>query len=148
MSALSAGHAVEISSVVVDTNVLVSAFWSHNRRAPSQILGLLLERRLKAVYCWEILQEYETVLLRPEFKFHPAQVRSLLNFIETEGISVVPAFVDIPFTDEADRKFYAAAKAACSVLVTGNKRHFPDDECVLSPAEFIDLYTVSALNNG
>ncbi|MDO4953141.1 MAG: putative toxin-antitoxin system toxin component, PIN family [Synergistaceae bacterium] len=138
---------MEINSVVVDTNVLVSAFWSHNKRAPSQILGLLLERRLKAVYCWEILQEYETVLLRPEFKFKPAQVHSLLNFIETEGISVIPAFVETPFTDEADRKFYAVAKAACSILITGNKRHFPDDGPVLSPAEFIDLYADAALNN-
>jgi hypothetical protein len=35
--------------------------------------------------------------------------------------------------------FYNLAKAAGAILVTGNMRHFPDDEQVMAPANFLRL---------
>ena len=41
--------------------------------------------------------------------------------------------------DESDRKFYDAAKFCNAYLLTGNKKHYPKDPLVLSPAEFLVL---------
>jgi hypothetical protein len=38
--------------------------------------------------------------------------------------------------DESDRKFYDAAKACHAILITGNQKHFPKENFIVSPAEF------------
>ena len=44
------------------------------------------------------------------------------------------------FVDEADKKFYENAKSSGAILITGNKKHFPNDSKIVSPREFLDLY--------
>ena len=44
--------------------------------------------------------------------------------------------VDIKFADESDKKFYEVAKTINCKLITGNKKHFPDEKGILSPGEF------------
>jgi hypothetical protein len=41
--------------------------------------------------------------------------------------------------DESDRKFFDAAKTCGAVLITGNKKHYPPEPFILSPAEFLSL---------
>jgi hypothetical protein len=43
--------------------------------------------------------------------------------------------VNLP--DEADRKLYDVAEAAGAILVTGNKKHYPDEPFTKDPAEFM-----------
>ena len=40
--------------------------------------------------------------------------------------------------DESDRVFYDVAKAAEAFLITGNKKHYPDEPFVITPRDFID----------
>ena len=47
--------------VVIDTNVLVSAFWSRDG-VPAQIMALLLNQKIVPCYDERIMQEYEEVL--------------------------------------------------------------------------------------
>lgn len=123
--------------VVIDTNILVSALWSRNG-APARAVGLVLSGQLTPCYDHRIMLEYRQVLQRPKFRFQPSEINALLAWIKQSGRSVVPAPVDIPFVDEADRKFYEVAKYCGAVLITGNLKHFPNDDAVMSVSNFLE----------
>lgn len=123
--------------VVVDTNILVSALWSRNG-APARAVGLVLSGQLTPCYDHRIMLEYRQVLQRPKFRFQPSEINALLAWIKQSGRSVVPAPVDVPFVDEADRKFYEVAKYCGAVLITGNLKHFPNDDAVMSVSDFLE----------
>ncbi|MCL1917252.1 MAG: putative toxin-antitoxin system toxin component, PIN family [Peptococcaceae bacterium] len=124
--------------VVIDTHVLVSALWSKNGN-PKKVLDLLLNRKIKPCFDSRVLVEYQTVLLRPHFKFSSAEVLALMSIIETSGVSVVPMPIDMSFIDEDDKKFYEVAKHCCAKLITGNLKHFPDDAEILTPMDFLKM---------
>jgi len=65
-------------------------------------------------------------------------VLDLLSEVAKNGIIIDAPKSSIPFIDEDDRKNYDTAKASGSILVTGNKKHYPDEQIVLSPAEFLE----------
>lgn len=123
--------------VVVDTNILVSALWSRNG-APARAISLVLSGQLTPCYDYRIMLEYRQVLQRPKFRFRPNEINALLDWFKQSGRSVVPAPVDIPFVDEADRKFYEVTKYCGAVLITGNLKHFPNDDAVMSVSDFLE----------
>ena len=123
--------------VVIDTNILVSALWAKNG-APARVVGLVLSGQLTPCYDHRIMLEYRQVLQRPKFQFRPAEINALLDWFKQTGRSVVPAPVEVPFVDEADRKFYEVAKYCGAVLITGNLRHFPNDNAVISVSDFLE----------
>lgn len=123
--------------VVIDTNIMVSALWSKNG-APARVVGLILSGHLIPCYDYRIMLEYRQVLQRPKFQFRPAEINALLDWFKQVGRSVVPTPVDAPFVDEADRKFYEVAKYCGAVLITGNLKHFPNDDMVMSVSSFLE----------
>lgn len=123
--------------VVIDTNILVSALWSRNG-APARAVGLVLSGHLIPCYDHRIMLEYRQVLQRPKFRFRPSEINALLDWFKQTGRSVIPAPVDISFVDEADRKFYEVAKYCGAVLITGNLKHFPNDDAVMSVSDFLE----------
>ena len=123
--------------VVIDTNILVSALWSRSG-APARAVGLVLSGHLIPCYDHRIMLEYRQVLQRPKFRFRPSEINALLDWFKQTGRSVIPAPVDISFVDEADRKFYEVAKYCGAVLITGNLKHFPNDDAVLSVSDFVE----------
>ena len=123
--------------VVIDTNILVSALWSRDG-VPARVVGLVLSGQLIPCYDHRIMLEYRQVLQRPKFRFRPAEVNALLDWIRLAGRSVVPAPVEAPFVDEADRKFYEVAKYCGAVLITGNLKHYPSDDTVMSVSDFLE----------
>lgn len=123
-------------NVVIDTNVLVSALWSKNGTC-ANILYRVLNYDLIIVYDKRILHEYKIVLERQKFGFEKDEVESIINFIKNEGLCIVAKPLDIRFVDEADKKFYEAAKTLNCKIITGNKKHFPDDKNILLPSEFV-----------
>jgi putative PIN family toxin of toxin-antitoxin system len=126
---------------VLDTNVLVSAFWSP-KGEPARILALVQNRLVTLCYDYGIIAEYRDVLLRPKFGFSEWEVIAVLAQIENEGISVVPCpLPDISFTDEDDRKFYEVARHCRAKLITGNGKHFPKDDTVLTVKEFLTSFS-------
>ena len=123
--------------VVIDTNVLVSALWSKNG-APARVISMVLSGDIVPCYDYRILCEYREVLQRPKFGFSRGEINSLLGWFESSGVSVLADALEVPFVDEADRKFYEVAKFCGAVLVTGNLKHFPEDPLVMSVAEFLE----------
>ncbi len=125
--------------VVIDTNVLVSAFWSKDG-SPAVIMSLVLGGELIPCYDYRILEEYKKVLMRAKFEFPKSQVDSLINWIEIYGKSVVVSPLNIKFNDEDDKKFYEVAKYCNAKLITGNLKHFPKGNNVMSVGEFLEKY--------
>lgn len=126
--------------VVIDTNILVSALWSRNG-IPAQFLSMVLRGRITPCYDYRILEEYREVLSRDKFEFSEGEVAALLDFIRHAGYSVVADLLPIPFLHEDDKKFFEVAVACDAKLITGNIRHYPEDERVMTVKEFLDKWT-------
>lgn len=122
--------------VVIDTNILVSAFYSTDG-TPARLLSLVISGQLTLCFDSRILVEYRDVLLRPRFGFEHSDVESLLVFFEQIGFSVVAPPIQQEFIDEDDKKFYEVAVFCDAKLVTGNLKHFPKEKFILSPTEFM-----------
>ncbi len=129
-------------NIVLDTNVLVSALWSPNKK-PSIIVLKTISRRFTACYNSLMLDEYNNVLYRPKFGFDKDTVSELIDSLTKNGQYVVPEpLPDINFTDESDKKFYEVALSCKGTLVTGNIRHYPADPCVMTVADFYDRFCI------
>jgi putative PIN family toxin of toxin-antitoxin system len=126
--------------VVIDTNVLVSTLLTPYGTAAKSV-GFVASGTLIPCYNAQILNEYHTVLFRAKFHYEKLLVSQLLALIQDLGVSVTakPSTIDLP--DESDRKFYDVAKTVSAYLVTGNTRHFPKEDRVLTPAELVRLFT-------
>jgi len=128
-------------SVVIDTNVLVSAYITNNLQSPPmRVLNHLLKRDIVIQYSEDIIDEYMRVLSRPHFHIDSIKVANLISFIQTSGVNLYKTPYDKSFVDEDDRKFYEVflSKDDC-YLVTGNMKHFPLNDRVVTPSSFISL---------
>jgi len=123
-------------SVVIDTNVIVSAIISPTS-SPGQIMELTMGGKLRFYYSVNIMDEYEDVLFRPKFNFNPRTVSQLLDFIVDYGHFVNPTPSAIILPDESDRIFYDAAKTTNSYLITGNIKHYPIEPHIVKPTDFL-----------
>lgn len=124
--------------VVLDTNVIVSAFLSPAGK-PAAILRMALLHDFDICINTAILTEYEQVLCRPKFaeKISPTTIQRFIDIVYLLGVKIdcAPSLIDLP--DEDDKKFYDTAKVAGAILVTGNKKHYPDETFIKDPAEFL-----------
>jgi putative PIN family toxin of toxin-antitoxin system len=124
--------------LVLDTYIVVSAL-INPRGKPSQILKLVLGRGAELCYNSVILNEYETVMLRPKFsnKIDSGIIRCFIDLIRSIGFPFDPIQSNIKLPDESDRIFYDTAMGTGSVLVSGNLRHYPKKPFIMSPADFL-----------
>jgi uncharacterized protein len=123
--------------IVVDTNILVSAF-INPLGAPAKFIWTLYTGENKICYNIDILNEYQQVLFRPKFKFDKDKMTVLLSSITKDGLMAIPAPMDIEFIDDSDRKFYEVAKHCNVKLLTGNLKHYPKDPDVISLKQFFE----------
>jgi putative PIN family toxin of toxin-antitoxin system len=124
--------------VVLDTNILVSALLTPSGN-PARVYRMFLSGVLTLVYSKEILAEYQDVLYRPRLCIAAADADLIFDAIRQSGELVVPVPGTEYMADEDDRIFYDAAKSTGAKLITGNKRHYPPEPFVLTPAEFLEL---------
>jgi uncharacterized protein len=130
-------------TVVLDTNVLVSALINPTG-LPATVMALLLNGKLAVCYDNRILSEYREVLLRQKFHFKKSLIFQLLDYIRQEGEFIAAEPLRIASISEDDRMFYEVAKTGkAEYLVTGNKKHFPNEDIVRTPKEFVDIYLSS-----
>jgi putative PIN family toxin of toxin-antitoxin system len=127
-------------NVVIDTNVIISSALTPDGK-PDKVINAVIDRQdICWIYSLDIFDEYADVLSRPKHKFSPEKQGFYLNTLKRLGdlISVSPSAVPLP--DEDDRKFYDAAKASGALLITGNRRHYPDEDYILTPDDFAEKY--------
>jgi uncharacterized protein len=124
---------------VIDTNIIVSAMITHNSDAATvKVLESLFTHRFTPLYNDEIISEYEEVLHRTKFMLAEEPIRTVIDYVKTNGIvsSRFPYEGEMP--DEDDRMLYEVALSEESaLLVTGNQKHFPHTPKVVTAAEFL-----------
>ena len=126
--------------VVVDTNIIVSALINTNG-LPAKILSLVLNEKVKLLYDNRIIFEYSEVLSRKEFGFNTEIINDMLDFFKHYGDFVNADHINVKFHDQTDKKFYEVFKTGkAQYLVTGNKKHYPEDAAIISPKDFIKFY--------
>ncbi len=117
---------------VIDTNVFVSALLTKTRDAATvQVFNAIADGRITPLYHKDILKEYEEVLSRPKFKFSYSVVKTVLDSIVECGVEVFPKPTGEILVDLDDLVFY--------YLVTGNKKHYPVRDFIVTPAEMMDI---------
>ena len=132
--------------IVLDTNVLVSGLLNPDG-SPAVVLSLLLNGKIKLLYDNRILSEYTEVLNRKKFGFKGEWINPIIDFIQQEGEFVSANPVSGFFKDTDDKKFYEVAKTAeAKYIITGNISHFPKEEMIKTPKEFIEIF-VTDWNN-
>lgn len=128
---------------VIDTNVLVSAMLSKNNdSATVQVVGKVLSGEITPVFSLEILKEYREVLSRKKFNFSNETVDYFLSAIEHFGILVSPSSTGEILPDMKDLPFYEVVmdkKDDGAYLVTGNLKHFPEKEFIVTARELLDI---------
>ena len=123
--------------VVVDTNVIVSAFISPNGK-PAKILHMVKNSQLQICYNAKIWTEYTEVLTRPHFEFVNEERQEFFEHLERLGLFCQPLASTFPMPDETDRPFYDVAKHCNATLITGNAKHYPSEPFIYSPTEFLE----------
>ncbi|MEO5360906.1 MAG: putative toxin-antitoxin system toxin component, PIN family [Nitrospirota bacterium] len=133
--------------VVIDTNVLVSAFIK-KPSLPDLIITLIQKRQLQLCLTSEIIAEYEGVLERGKFKQlrnkYDTEIKTLFSSFQRDALWVKPVKpVGIIKHDPADNKFLECALSAqADYVITGNIRHFPfgqfEKTLIVTPQEFIN----------
>ncbi|MGZ3697066.1 MAG: putative toxin-antitoxin system toxin component, PIN family [Bdellovibrionota bacterium] len=113
-------------SVVIDTNVLVSAALKAGSK-PARILVHALRGDISPIICPAIVQEYREVFARPKFRrwsFPPLWFDEFLRHaIHVPLDPSLSSYAELPDRDDAVFLALAAQQGAC--LITGNLADFP-----------------------
>jgi len=126
---------------VLDTNIILSAILSHEGY-PVKIFDAVVNKKLKIYLTKEIIKEYKEVFSREYFKIHREKIGKTINIIRKLGEMIIPEISSFPMKDESDRTFYDAAIKAEAWLITGNIKHFPKKEFIISPAGFCRKFKI------
>ena len=129
---------------VIDTNVIVASLKTRRHdSATARVMDAVYSGQVIPLVNSEILAEYRDVLNRPHLKLDSAKCEYINALIADLAEQFAPVPTDATMPDEDDRVFFEMALAGQEIaetrLVTGNMKHFPPDDIVVSPAEFCDM---------
>lgn len=127
---------------VIDTNVLVSSFIKE-KSLPWWIIHFVKEKVIIPLLHQDIVDEYKEVLSRNKFGLDETAIQTIIDSFITNGVFLEKTDSSETFTDSDDVVFYeivlTGRKTSDAYLVTGNKRHFPIIDFVVSPSEMIEI---------
>ena len=132
---------------VVDTNVIVSSFISKSPESPTKkIVQMILDGSIIPLYDEDVISEYNVVLKRSKFHLEEEKIDAILTHIKNSGIQISRTTFAESMPDESDRVFFEITLSVeDSFLVTGNLKHYPRKPQVVTPAEFIKLFSTTKL---
>jgi putative PIN family toxin of toxin-antitoxin system len=133
-----------MTNIVIDTNILVSAALSPNGK-PAQIATLISKTSdAQVFYSAAIMDEYRRVLSYGRLNIAAETRNGILRPIELFGVLIEPHISTVPMPDETDRIFYDAAKGSGAILITGNTKHYPVEDLIMTPSRFLELYSAES----
>ena len=135
--------------IVLDTNILISAFVS-NKGASAQILARCQAGELELLISPDSIAELRRVLtypgLRKRFRYSDEQIEAFVAFLEQEAFLLTPTASVRAVPDDADDdKFVALALAGqAQYLVSGDEHLLRVGQyqgvTILKPAAFLHLW--------
>lgn len=134
---------------VIDTNVIVSSMLKHDS-IPGEILDLVISKTIVPLLNKEIIDEYEEVLKRNKFGFTYTEVDNLIASIKANSIFLEREQTLEEFVDEDDIVFYEIVMSARhtmdAFLITGNIKHYPIRNYIVTPKQMIDIINSKPIN--
>ena len=128
---------------VIDTNVIIAALLSKKSdTATVKIIKAIADGRIVPLVHETILAEYEDVLHREKFHLHENTVQTVLQAIRYYGKMTQAKPTAEVFVDTDDLIFYEVAiaqKEHNAYLVTGNQRHYPSSDFIVTPAQMMEI---------
>jgi putative PIN family toxin of toxin-antitoxin system len=128
--------------LIVDTNVLVSAALKPDGLQRTVFL-IAITRPARLYVSRPILDEYSSVLARPELRVRKGGRLQLLQLVKNRSFLVFPRRRLQVTSDPDDNIFIECADAArADYLITCNRKHFPrfwKGTKVIMPREFIEI---------
>ena len=128
---------------VFDTNVLISSLLTKQAdTATAKVVDAIPDGVIIPLYNEEILNEYEEVLHRKKFSFSEKRITEVLRLIRQFGLAVNPSPTGEILADMDDLVFYEVVmekREDDAYLITGNLRHVPRRDYIVTPAEMIDI---------
>ena len=129
--------------VVIDTNVIVSSLLKKDSIPRLALEFCMFCNDVTIILNNDIYGEYDSVLRRKKFGFDEYTVDNILKNILANSIYIKSDEFDLVFEDKSDVKFYeltlTGKKEKESFLLTGNKKHFPNEYFVMNPREFLNM---------
>ncbi len=134
---------------VIDTNVLVSAALKWDS-VPGTIIDLAFNGVIVPLVNEEIIKEYHEVLCRPKFHLTEDIVKDIIDEIREHAVFIAEERLELEFADPKDQVFYEVLiekrKKDSAYLITGNIKHFPEKEFVVTPREMLEIILKNSEN--
>ena len=128
---------------VFDTNVLISSLLTKRTdTVTAKVVDSIVTGDIIPLYNQEILDEYDEVLHRKKFSFSEESIRRILTMIRQFGLAVNPSPTGEILVDMDDLVFYEVVMEKRddeAYLITGNIRHFPVREYIVTPSEMMAI---------
>ncbi|MDE7300417.1 MAG: putative toxin-antitoxin system toxin component, PIN family [Lachnospiraceae bacterium] len=128
---------------VIDTNVVLSALLSKNiDSATVKVLDAVFDGVIIPLYHQDILTEYDEVLHRKKFHLREETIQTILNAIRQYGVEIFPQPTGTILIDMDDLVFYEVVmekREDDAYLVTGNQKHYPLKDFIVTPAEMMAI---------
>lgn len=128
---------------VIDTNVLLSSLLSKKEdSATVKVLDAVFDGKIIPLYHQDMLSEYNDVLHREKFHLQEESILKILEAIRQYGLEVFPQPTGEILIDMDDLVFYEVAmekRDNDAYLVTGNQKHYPIRDFIVTPAEMITI---------
>lgn len=134
---------------VYDTNVLISSLLSkHADSATVKVVDAISSGQVIPLFNQEILDEYDEVLHRARFSFSEEKVQKVLKMIRQFGLEVNPSPTGEILLDMDDLVFFEVVmeKSDDAYLITGNLKHYPSREFIVTPAEMMSIISSDETN--
>jgi putative PIN family toxin of toxin-antitoxin system len=128
--------------LVIDTNVLISAAIKPTGLQRTVLL-IATTKPARLYVSLPILQEYSSVLARPELRIRKGLRLQLLQLLRNRSYTIAPTRRLDLASDPDDNMFIECADAArADYLITGNLKHFPrfwKNTKIITSREFVSL---------
>ena len=128
---------------VFDTNVLVSSLLTKKRdSATAKVVDAIASGDIIPLYSQDVLDEYNEVLRRKKFSFSEDSISRLIMMLSQYGVKVTPKPTGEILADMDDVVFYEVVmekRDNDAYLITGNIRHFPERDFIVTPAEMMTI---------
>lgn len=135
---------------VIDTNVLLSALLSKREDSSTvRVIDAVFDGKIIPLYHQDILEEYDEVLHREKFHLREEIIRKVLNAVMQYGVEVFPQPTGEILIDMDDLVFYEVAmekREDDAYLVTGNQKHYPIKDFIVTPAEMMTIIDAAEIN--
>lgn len=127
---------------VIDTNVVVSSMLKQ-KSIPWQILDFVDKGIIVPLLNEEIVNEYVDVITRNKFNFDDDIIQSTIDTLKKNAIFLEREQSVEDFLDKNDVVFFEIVMSARNTmdayLVTGNIKHYPVRNYVVTPREMVEI---------